>query len=125
MRVAVDLLLAGKHKAPGQPRLCIGAALVDMHGNHADRSEFAGARDVEPIGGAGDGISRRQRAFVSDCPKRFAAGRFGRTDAIDQIEQPADLTAGRVNIENDAADRRIVHGGGNGVADIGVGQQAA
>ena len=71
MSVAVDLLVAGEDKAPRQPGLGVGAALVDMHGDDADRSEFTGARDVEPIGGAGDGIGRRQRAFVGDRPERL------------------------------------------------------
>ena len=125
MGVAVDLLVAGEHEAPRQAGLGVGPALVDMNRDHADRSEFTGARDVEPVGGAGDGIGRRQRAFVGDRPERFAAGGFDRADALDQIEQAADLAAGRVDVEDDAAHRRIVHGGGNGVADVAVGQEAA
>ena len=114
-----------KTKLHDKSGLGIGAALVDMDGDHADRADLAGARDVEPVGGARDGIGGRQRAFVGDRPERLAAGGFDRADALDQVEQPADLAAGRVHIENDAAHRRIVHGRGDRIADVGVGQEAA
>ena len=125
MGVAVDLAFAREHECPSEARLCVGGALVDVNRNHTDRADLAGLGHVEPIGSAGDRICRRQRAFVCDRPEWLIGTGLDRTYLVDEVEQAADLAAGRVDVEDDAAHRRIVHGGRDGVADVSVGQQTA
>ena len=72
MGIAVDLAVAREHEGPGEAGLGVGAALVDMDRDDADRADLAGAGDVEPVGGARDGIGGRQRALVRDRPQRLA-----------------------------------------------------
>ena len=73
MRVTVDLALAREHEGPVKTGLRVGPALIDVHRHYADRADLAGARDVEPIGGAGDGVGSRQRALVRHCPQGLLA----------------------------------------------------
>ena len=125
MRVAVDLPLAREDEAPGEPGLGVGAALVDMGRNDADRADLAGSGHVDAIGRRGDRIGRRQRILVRDGPERLAGARLERADLLDQIEQTADLAAGRVDVEDDAADQWIGHRGFDRIADVAVGEKPA
>ena len=125
VRVAVDLAGAGMDEAPAVAGLGIGAALVEVGRDHADRADLAGAGDPEPVGGAGDGVGRRQRVLARHRPQRLAGGGLQLADGLDQVEQPADLAAGRVDLQEHGPDRRIGHGLGDLGGQLGVAGEPA
>ena len=102
-----------------------GTGRLHMGSDNADRTDFASASDIEAIGGAGDGIGRRQSALVGDGPHGLARFLLQRTDAVDKIEEAADLATGRVHVKDDALHSRIGHGARNRIANFSVGQKSA
>ncbi len=75
-----------------------------MGGEDADRADLRRARDVDPVRGAGDRVSGRERRLAGDGPERLARALAERADPVDEVEEPADHAAGRIQLQHDRPD---------------------
>ena len=100
--------------------LGIAHGLIDVHGNHANRTHTGGACHKHPRGTAGNGVGGREGRIVRHRPHRF--NRVGGTDALPQFKYATRFAARGIDIEQDAGDgrvryRRIDHRGDLSVRD--------
>jgi hypothetical protein len=121
VRRVVVLALARGDRGVAQAVPGVLDRLVDVQRDHADRAHATGLGDEEPIGGAADGVGRGEGGVVGHGPDGLHGGRLAH--AACELEAPAGLAAGRIDVEHDAGDHRVAKGCLQPRADLGVARQ--
>ena len=101
------LAFAGEDRGVDIALRGVALTLVDVHGDDADAADHAGARQVDPLGRAGNCVAGAEGAFVRIAPDRFALAHG--LEPVGQGEQAGDFAARAVDFEQHGVDLGIVH----------------